>query len=174
MNGLLAHARLLRRLLLAVIAIGLPCASLAEASSIKISRSFSLGQLGVPGLLIVWDKTNGGVRDVAAADAGSMFLNTRNPDVKTIADFTSKGKIAVPAVRVSVTAIQLQLAAAKMYGEENLHRLDLMTVSLSSPDGMTALLANSGVNSHFTVEPHSTRELQHPGVHTVLRSDETS
>lgn len=61
-----------------------------------------------------------------------------------------------------------------MYGDENLHRLDLTTVSLSSPDGMTALLANSEVNSHFTVEPHSTRERQHPGVHTVLRSDETS
>jgi NitT/TauT family transport system substrate-binding protein len=221
-NRLTAHTRLGFRLLLAVIAAGLPCVSLAEVSSIKIGRSFSLGQLpaivmqknklvekhakaagidlqvewqlfagaaaendallsgsvaftlnGVPGLLILWDKTNGEVRGVAAADAESMFLNTRNPDVKSIADFTDKDKIAVPAVRVSVTAIQLQMAAVKMFGEENLHRLDPMTISLSNPDGMTALLANSEVNSHFTVEPYSTRELQHPGVHTVLRSDDT-
>jgi NitT/TauT family transport system substrate-binding protein len=148
-------------------------AGAAAENDALLSGSVAFTLNGVPGLLILWDKTNGEVRGVAAADAESMFLNTRNPDVKSIADFTSKDRIAVPAVRVSVTAIQLQMAAAKMFGEENLHRLDPMTVSLSNPDGMTALLANSEVNSHFTVEPYSTRELQHPGVHTVLRSDDT-
>jgi NitT/TauT family transport system substrate-binding protein len=198
-------------------------ASLAEVTSIKIGRSFSLGQLpamvmekhhlvekhakaaglndlkvewhkfagaaaendallsgsvaftanGVPGLLILWDKTHGQVRGVAALDAETMFLNTRNPNVKSIRDFTDADKIAVPAVRVSVTAIQLQMAAAKQLGEKGLRRLDPFTVSLSNPDGMAALLSNSEVNSHFTVEPYSTRELAHSGVHTVLTSDDT-
>jgi NitT/TauT family transport system substrate-binding protein len=217
-----AHGRIARSILLALAGAVLPCTAIGEVSSIKIGRSFSLGQLpaivmeqnhlvekhakaagldlkvewqrfagasaendallsgsvaftlnGVPGLLILWDKTHGEVRGVAAADAESMFLNTRDPKVKSIRDFTNDDKIAVPAVRVSVTAIQLQMAAAKAFGEENLHKHDPFTVSLSNPDGMIALLSNSEVNSHFTVEPYSTRELQHPDVHTVLRSDDT-
>lgn len=217
-----ARASVTRKLLLAFVAVVFSSGSLAEVTSIKIGRSFSLGQLpamvmekhrlvekhakaagidldvdwhkfagaaaendallsgsvaftanGVPGLLILWDKTHGQVRGVAALDAETMFLNTRNPNVKSIRDFTSADKIAVPAVRVSVTAIQLQMAAAKQLGENELHRLDPFTVSLSNPDGMSALLSNSEVNTHFTVEPYSTRELAHPGVRTVLTSDET-
>jgi len=217
-----ARASVTRKLLLALAVTAFSSTSLAEVTSIKVGRSFSLGQLpamvmekrrlvekhakaagidlnvewhtfagaaaendallsgsvaftanGVPGLLILWDKTHGQVRGVAALDAETMFLNTRNPNVKSIRDFTSADKIAVPAVRVSVTAIQLQMAAAKQLGESELHRLDPFTVSLSNPDGMAALLSNSEVNTHFTVEPYSTRELAHPGVHTVLTSDET-
>jgi NitT/TauT family transport system substrate-binding protein len=218
-----AYASVTRKLLLAFMAMVFSSASVAEVTSIKIGRSFSLGQLpamvmekhhlvekhakaaglndlkvewhkfagaaaendallsgsvaftanGVPGLLILWDKTHGQVRGVAALDAETMFLNTRNPNVKSIRDFTDADKIAVPAVRVSVTAIQLQMAAAKQLGEKGLRRLDPFTVSLSNPDGMAALLSNSEVNSHFTVEPYSTRELAHSGVHTVLTSDDT-
>jgi NitT/TauT family transport system substrate-binding protein len=218
-----AYASVTFKLLIAFLAMVFSSASLAEVTSIKIGRSFSLGQLpamlmekhhlvekhakaaglndlkvewhkfagaaaendallsgsvaftanGVPGLLILWDKTHGQVRGVAALDAETMFLNTRNPNVKSIRDFTDADKIAVPAVRVSVTAIQLQMAAAKQLGEKGLRRLDPFTVSLSNPDGMAALLSNSEVNSHFTVEPYSTRELAHPGVHTVLTSDDT-
>jgi NitT/TauT family transport system substrate-binding protein len=218
-----AYASVTFKLLIAFLAMVFSSASLAEVTSIKIGRSFSLGQLpamlmekhhlvekhakaaglndlkvewhkfagaaaendallsgsvaftanGVPGLLILWDKTHGQVRGVAALDAETMFLNTRNPNVKSIRDFTDADKIAVPAVRVSVTAIQLQMAAAKQLGEKGLRRLDPFTVSLSNPDGMAALLSNSEVNSHFTVEPYSTRELAHSGVHTVLTSDDT-
>ena len=217
-----AFASVTRKLMLAFVAMVFSSASFAEVTSIKIGRSFSLGQLpamlmekhhlvekharaagldlkvewhkfagaaaendallsgsvaftanGVPGLLILWDKTHGQVRGVAALDAETMFLNTRNPNVKSIGDFTAADKIAVPAVRVSVTAIQLQMAAASQLGEKDLNRLDPFTVSLSNPDGMTALLSNSEVNSHFTVEPYSTRELAHPGVHTILTSDDT-
>ena len=138
-----------------------------------LSGSVAFTLNGVPGLLLLWDKTRGGVRGVAAADSESMFLNTRNPNVKSIRDFTDSDKIAVPAVKVSVTAIQLQMAALNELGEQNLHKLDPFTISLSNPDGMVAVLSDSEVNSHFTVEPYSTRELKHAGVHTVLRSDDT-
>ncbi|MEP7206740.1 MAG: ABC transporter substrate-binding protein [Casimicrobiaceae bacterium] len=148
-------------------------AGAAAENDALLSGSVSFTLNGVPGLLILWDKTKGQVRGVAAADAESMFLNTRNPNVKSIRDFTDGDKIAVPAVKVSVTAIQLQMAAAKEFGAQDLRRLDPFTVSLSNPDGMVALLSNSEVNSHFTVEPYSTKELQRPGVHTVLRSDDT-
>ena len=97
----------------------------------------------------------------------------RNPKVQSIRDLTDADKIAVPAVRVSVTAIQLQMAAAKEFGEQNVRKLDPMTVSLSNPDGMIAMLSNVEVNGHFTVEPYSTKELQRPDVHTILRSDDT-
>jgi len=148
-------------------------AGAAAENDALLSGSVHFTLNGVPGLLILWDKTQGQVRGVAACDAESMFLNTRNPNVRSIADFTDKDKIAVPAVRVSVTAIQLQMAAAKTFGEKDLRRLDPFTVSLSNPDGMAAILANTEVNSHFTVEPYSARELKVTGVHTVLRSDDT-
>lgn len=226
MNSMLSRRAGGRPLLLALLALAVSTSSSAEVSSIKIGRSYSLGQLpaiimeqnklvekharaaglgelkvewarfagagaendallsgsvaftlnGVPGLLLLWDKTRGrenAVKGVAGADAESMFLNTRNPNVKSIRDLTSADKIAVPAVRISVTAIQLQMAAAKEFGDDGLHKLDPFTVSLSNPDGMIALLSNSEVNAHFTVEPYSTRELKHEGVHTILRSDDT-
>jgi len=43
-------------------------------------------------------------------------LNTRDPNIKSLADYTEKDKIAVPAVKVSNQAIFLQMAAAKLYG----------------------------------------------------------
>jgi NitT/TauT family transport system substrate-binding protein len=125
---------------------------------------------GPPASLMLWDKTRGreNVHIVAAVDNELLFLNTRNPSVHSIRDFTDKDKIAVPSVGISVAAIQLQLAAGKAFGEEDLHKLDRLTVSLSSPDALVAMLSGGDVNANFASEPYSTKELAQPGVHTVL------
>ena len=39
-------------------------------------------------------------------------LNTANPDIKSIKDFTERDRIAVPSIKVSVQAVLLQMAAA--------------------------------------------------------------
>jgi NitT/TauT family transport system substrate-binding protein len=148
-------------------------AGAAAQNDALLSGSVAFTANGVPGLLLLWDKTKGEVRGVAALNSGKQLLNTRNPDVRTIADFTDKDKIAVPAVKVSVGAILLQMAAEKAFGEQGRNKLDRLTVGLSHPDAMAALLSNSEVTSHYALEPYSSKELTHPGIHSVLDSDDT-
>jgi NitT/TauT family transport system substrate-binding protein len=100
-----------------------------------------------------------------------VVLNTRNPDIKSLKDFTPADKIALPAVKVSIQAVTLQMAAAQAFGPANYAKLDPLTVAMSHPDGMIALLGGqSEVDAHFTGPPFSELEAQKPGIHTVLSS----
>jgi sulfonate transport system substrate-binding protein len=102
-----------------------------------------------------------------------LYLNTRNPNVKTVKDFTDKSKIALPAIKVSTMAIVLQMAAEKAFGPGNHTKLDHLTISRSHPDGMAEMLSEaSEIDSHFSWPPYQYRELKRPGVHTVLSSND--
>src|SRR5688572_3084994 len=81
-----------------------------------LSDSVDIVSGGVPGLLTLWARTRTtplAVKGITAFSSQPILLNTRNADVKSIADFTENDKIAVPAVKVSVQAMLLQMAAAK-------------------------------------------------------------
>jgi NitT/TauT family transport system substrate-binding protein len=128
---------------------------------------------GVPWFLTMWDKLNGAVKSPGALDSMPLYLVTRNPEVKTLKDFGEKDRIAVPAVKSSVQAMTLQMAAAATFGAENAAKLDPLTVSLSHPDAMTALLSGiSEIDSHFGSPPFQDLELKDPRVHKVLSSYE--
>ena len=100
-----------------------------------------------------------------------MQLNTRNPNVKSIRDLTEKDKIAMPAVKVSMQAIVLQMAAAQVFGEANYAKLDGLTVSMAHPDAMATFLSGGGeINNHFTSPPFIQKELEKPGITKVLNS----
>ncbi len=102
-----------------------------------------------------------------------MLLVTRDPDVKTLKDFTDKDKIAVPTIKVSSQAMVLKMAMEKMYGEAARDKLDAMTVQLGHPDAMIAVVGGSSeVNSHFSAPPYQFTELKTPGVHLVLDSSD--
>jgi ABC-type nitrate/sulfonate/bicarbonate transport system substrate-binding protein len=148
-------------------------AGAAAQNDALLSGSVAFTANGVPGLLLLWDKTHGEVRGVGALNSGKQLLNARNPSVRSISDFTPQDKIAVPAVKVSVGAILLQMAAEKQFGEQNRNKLDALTVGLSHPDATAALLSNSEVTAHYALEPYSSKELTVPGIHTVLDSDDT-
>jgi NitT/TauT family transport system substrate-binding protein len=91
--------------------------------------------------------------------------------VKTLKDFTGQDKIALPAAKVSIQAITLQMAAEKAFGAGNQGQLDKYTVSLSHPDAQQALMSgNSEVTAHFGSPPFQEQELQKQNVHTVLNS----
>ncbi len=138
-----------------------------------LSNSLQFASGGVGPLVKIWAKTKGNinVKGVSALNAMPLYLNTRNPDVKSVKDFTEKDKIALPAVKVSIQAVTLQMAAAKAFGKDNYDKLDKYTVSMSHPDGMQALLSGaSEVDSHFTSPPFQYKELQDSNVHTVLSS----
>jgi NitT/TauT family transport system substrate-binding protein len=129
-----------------------------------------------PSLATLWDKTFGTpqeVRAVCTVQSMPYVLTTRNPAVKTIADFTAADRIAVPTVKISGQAMALQMAAAKLWGFENYDKLDEFTVTMSHPDAMQSMLSGQTVNSHFAVAPFNYYELRVPGIHKVLNSYET-
>jgi NitT/TauT family transport system substrate-binding protein len=129
--------------------------------------------LGIPGLATIWARTRGSidVRGVAGLNALPLTLTSRNPAIKSIRDFTDKDRIALPAVKVSMQAIMLQMAAAKEWGDSAFAKLDHLTVQMSHPDGTAQMLSPGGeITSHFTSLPFSNRQLATPGIHKVLTS----
>jgi len=76
---------------------------------------------------------------ISALSSQPFLLNSRDPSVKTIKDFKPSDHIAVPAVKVSVQAIMLQMAAAKAFGPKDFAKLDTQTVSMSPTDATIAL-----------------------------------
>jgi NitT/TauT family transport system substrate-binding protein len=129
--------------------------------------------LGIPGLATIWDKTKGRVKAASGLNFLPLQINSRSPEIKGIRDFTPKDKIALPAVKVSMQAIMLQMWAAKEFGDENKAKLDPLTVSMTHPDGMAALLSGAGeINNHFTSPPYVQKELEKSGIHKVISSTE--
>ncbi|MEO8739312.1 MAG: ABC transporter substrate-binding protein [Casimicrobiaceae bacterium] len=138
-----------------------------------LSGSVDFVCLGIPGIAIIWAKTNGQVKAASGFNFLPLQINTRSPAIKGIRDFTDKDKIALPAVKVSMQAILLQMWAAKEFGDANALRLDPFTVSMTHPDGMAALLSGAGeINSHFTSPPFIQKELEKPGIHKLINSTE--
>jgi NitT/TauT family transport system substrate-binding protein len=140
-----------------------------------ISGTMQFAALGAPSLATLWSKTKGniGVMGVAAMTTYPLYLNTRDPEVRSLKDFSDKDKIAVPSIKISTQAIMLQMAAAAVWGEANYARLDPLTVSLSHPDGMIAFVNNTaGINAHFTTSPFHEQEIKIPGVRTITTNYE--
>ena len=100
-----------------------------------------------------------------------LYLNTINSSVKTIKDFTDKDRIALPAVKVSIQAVTLQMALEKLLGKHD--ALDRLTVSMSHPDGMTAMMSGrSEITGHFSSAPFQYQQLEDQRVNRVLSSYE--
>jgi NitT/TauT family transport system substrate-binding protein len=146
----------------------------AAMNDALLSGSVDIVSGGVPGLLTIWARTQGtanAVKGVTAFSSQPILLNTRNPNIKSITDYTERDKIAVPAVKVSVQAMMLQMAAAKQWGQANFAKLDPLTVGMSPPDATIALLSDaSEITSVFSVPPFQYQQLEKPGIHTVLNS----
>ncbi len=141
-----------------------------------LSGTIQFVNVASPSLATLWDKTFGTpqeVRAVCAVQSMPYILTTRNPAVKTIADFSAADRIAVPTVKISGQAMALQMAAAKLWGFEKYDKLDEFTVTMGHPDAMQSVLSGQTVNSHFTVAPFNYYELRVPGIHQVLSSYET-
>ena len=138
-----------------------------------LSGSLDFAAGGVGPFVTLWAKTRGNYNIKAAAALNSMplYLTSNNPNVKTIKDFTDKDKIALPAVKVSIQAVTLQMAAEQAFGSGQQNKLDRLTVSMSHPDAQIALLSGSSeITGHFTSPPFQFNELKKPGIHRVLSS----
>lgn len=134
-----------------------------------LSGNVDIVNTGIGSLLLLWDRTRGGVKGIVSTSAQPLALLTRNPDVRDLRDFSPRDRIAVPTVRVSTQAILLQMACADAFGPDQWGRLDPITVQLSHHDAAAALAnPNHEVNSHFSAPPYSFFTLRSvAGVHEV-------
>lgn len=139
-----------------------------------LSGSIDIAGAGVGPLMTIWDRTHGrqNVKGVASLGNLPYDLISINPNVKTIADFSDKDKIAVPSVGVSVQSRMLQFAAAKRWGDKDFDRLDKLTQAIPHPDAAAALIAGgTEINAHFANPPFQEQELAgNPKAHVVLNS----
>lgn len=139
-----------------------------------LSGAIDIAGAGVGPLLTIWDRTHGrqNVRGVASLGNLPYYLVSNNPNVKTIADFSDKDRIALPAVGVSVQSRVLQLASAKQWGDAQYNRLDKISVAVPHPDAAAAII-NGGteISGHFGNPPFQEQELAgNPKAHIVLNS----
>lgn len=146
----------------------------ASINDALLSGSIDIAGAGVGPLLTVWDRTAGkqNVKGVASLGNYPYYLVSNNPNVKTIADFTDKDRIALPAVTVSVQARILQMAAARQWGEKEFNRLDKLTQALPHPDAAAAIIAGkTEISGHFGNPPFQDQELAgNPNARIVLNS----
>jgi NitT/TauT family transport system substrate-binding protein len=136
-----------------------------------LSGAIDIAGAGIGPLLTVWDRTQGrqNVKGVASLGNFPYYLLSNDPKVKTIADFTDKDRIAVPAVGVSVQSRFLQYAAARQWGDKEFNRLDKYTVALPHPDATASLLSGgTELSGHFSNPPFQNQALENPDVHVVL------
>lgn len=143
----------------------------AAMNDALLSGNLDFASGGVGPLLTIWDKTKGSlnIKGVSCINTMPLYLNTNNPKIKTLKDFTDKDRIALPSVKVSVQARTLEMAAEQQLGRYD--ALDHLTVSMKHPDGVAALLSGrSEITAHLSSPPFEQQELEDPHVHKVLSS----
>jgi sulfonate transport system substrate-binding protein len=138
-----------------------------------LSGALDIASIGVAGFLTLWAKARDNpkleIRGLTGLSSSSVYLLTRNANVKSLKDFTDQDRIAVPGIKTSLPAVLLHMAAAAEFGDANYAKLDSITVALSHPDALAVMLSGkSEINSHMASPPFSYIEDATPGVHRVL------
>ena len=64
-----------------------------------ISGAIQFISVGAPSLITLWDKTQGGVKGVSAMTTYPLYLNTRNPNVKSPRDFSVRCELHGISIR---------------------------------------------------------------------------
>ena len=147
-------------------------------SAVIATDALLAGQLDViagttTSLLVLWDKTNGEARALSDLGGQVFTLVTRNPAIRSIADFGPMDRIAVPSVRQGPHSLVIGLALDQALGAGSHGRLDSIQVQSGHADAVTMVLNPSHqVNSHFSTLPYAETELNSvsPRVHKVLTS----
>lgn len=147
----------------------------AQVNDALLSGNAHVAPGGPPGFLTLWAKTrdNLKVMGVGAMTSMPMYLNTKIAGAKSARDLKATDRIGVTAIKVSIPAIILQMYARKALGPEQTFHFDPMTVTITHPDGVAALLSGkSEINYHFTSPPFHQRERRDPAVRTLLTTTE--
>ena len=140
-----------------------------------ISGSLDIASAGTTVFVTLWAKAKGNlaVKSAGSLSALPLWFLTRDPKVKSLQDLDDGDKIGVTTVKVSVHAILLQMAAAKIWGPTEASRLDHLTVTLPHADSAIALISGVGeVNNHFSAPPFEYMELKAPNVRRITTAED--
>jgi NitT/TauT family transport system substrate-binding protein len=147
----------------------------AALNDAMISGSLHFASQGVPSLAVIWDRTRNNiqVKALGANANNNIWLNTKNPNVKTIKDFTEKDRIAIPSLKVSTQALMLHIASSQTWGQASYTKLDPITVALPHPEALAAV-TNPGheITAHFATSPFHEGEMKVAGIRTVTTAYE--
>ena len=123
-------------------------------------------------LLTMWDKTRGAqkVKAISSLSNSILYLNSNDPKLKSLRDFTDQDRIALSGVGFSMQSTLLQMAAGQAFGEGKEKQLDTLTVSMPHPEGLAALLSGKIISAHFTTSPFQNIELRDSRIHRILTS----
>lgn len=139
-----------------------------------LAGTLDVAGTGAPGFITLWSKAKGTraeVIGVSALSSTALVLTSNRPGMQSLKDVGPGDKIALPGIKTSLSAVVLQMAAAKAFGPENYAKLDPMTVGLPHPDAVVALKGGkTEITAHFTSPPFSYVELDDPKIHKVMNS----
>ncbi len=129
-----------------------------------IAGQVQIGAGGTGPFLVGWAK---GVdyRLIAGMNEMDLWLNAKDPNLKSLKDFKPGMKIAMPALD-AIQAVALKKGAEKELGDPK--KLDSLLVSMAHPEGLQNLLSGQ-INGHFTSPPFQFQEVDQ-GAHTVYHS----
>ncbi len=133
-----------------------------------LADEVNIGFMAIPPFLIGKDK--GMEWRIATGLSNSpLGLITNNPEITSLQDITPVHRIALPQPG-SIQHILLSMASDAQFG--NAQKFDNQLVTLSHPDGMSALLNNSNIDMHFTSPPYYNQELTDSNMSLVLTGEE--
>jgi NitT/TauT family transport system substrate-binding protein len=150
-------------------------ASGAAMTDALLSGNLDLATGGPGPLVTVWARSKGNlnIKGVSAISSIPIYLNTTNPNIKTLKDFSDNDRIAVPTVKVSTQAVTLQIAAEQLFGRGKHDMLDKLTVSVAPPDAHNAMMSRgTEITANFTSPPFSKMQIDSGKATRVLNSYE--
>lgn len=100
--------------------------------------------------------------------SNQVALVTDRPEINSIRDFSDTDRIAVLSPG-STQHILLCIASNREFGDPN--HFDNRIVSLSHPDAMDALIADTEITAHFSTPPYLDKELAH-GMKIITTGEE--
>ena len=148
--------------------------SASAISEMLLSGSVEAVSGAITPLLTMWDKTRGAqkVKAITSLSNSVLYLNANDPKLRSLRDFTVQDRIALSGVGFSMQSTLLQMAAGQVFGDGQEKRLDPLTVSMSHPEGLAALLSGNArlIAAHLTTSPFQNIELRDPRIHRILTS----
>jgi NitT/TauT family transport system substrate-binding protein len=147
----------------------------AVMNDAMLAGRIDIGANGPTSIILIWSRTKGTdneIKGMAAMITSPMWLNTSKPNIKTVRDIAPEDRIAVPGIKTSNQAIVLQMATAQALGKDQFDKFTPQTVAMSHFDGMAALFSKKEITLHLTSPPVQYLEVEQPGIHKVLSSDD--
>lgn len=142
-------------------------ANTAAIREAMVSGRVDVGFGAIPPFLIGWD--HGMDWKIATGLSRSpLGLVTLDPELQSLRDFSAEDRIALPQPG-SIQHMLLSMAAEEQLGSAD--ALDTRIITLSHPDGVSALLSGS-IQAHFTSPPYLFTELEQPGAHMLVSGTE--